>query len=216
MIEHVEVGRGDRVPSPGRQRVLVFEERRQFRVPVPSAPRVSAPVKARLHSARNALGEAGLDVRVPEVVLRSRAGLDVLPGIVVPDRLLVRDLGFITIVQRDWGSLLAKESAYISFFPAVLFPLLRFAQETRSSCRRIAPPPRALLPRPRRLSAPSCACSCPCSCPCVRLGVRVRVRVSEVRRCAARRTLLKVALARGLPAPRRRRTDAARARGWRP
>lgn len=41
---------------------------------------------------RDSLGKAGFDAGVAEVVLRPRAGLDILPRIVVPERLLVRDL----------------------------------------------------------------------------------------------------------------------------
>jgi hypothetical protein len=43
-------------------------------------------------SLRDSLGKARLDGRVAEVVLRSRAGLDILPRIIVPERFLVRDL----------------------------------------------------------------------------------------------------------------------------
>lgn len=162
------------MPSPGRQRVLVFEERRQFRVPVPSAPRMSASVNANPEPARNALGEAGLYVRVPEVVLRSRAGLDVLPGIVVPDRLLVCDLGSsrssawigliigaIECVHKFLSSGAVSAAAVRSRDPLLL----------RASCSSSPRAPAASPPAvcvqlclSLRLYSPVRLCACACAC----------------------------------------------------
>lgn len=133
---------------------------------------------------RDSLGKARLDSRVAEVILRSRARLDVLPRIVVPERFLVRHLCTYMRVSQSFlvDSCIRIRGAHISVAPALLFPLLDLTQPGASG--PVSPV--------RRLQG----------LPHSQMGGR-----------PARRAALKVALARRLTAPRRSRPRRRHRRG---